>query len=114
MYQMLTGEVPFRGDTPLAVLKMHVEQQVRPIASLNADVPPALVAVVERAMAKEPDDRYSNGAEMAAALREAVPDITPAIVDTIRPPRVDDEQTDADEEGDGTLDGGHTDIDEED
>ena len=72
-YQMLTGELPFSGDTPLAVLRKHVEQQVRPIATLKANIPTRLARVVERAMAKDPVFRYSNADEMAKALREAMP-----------------------------------------
>ena len=60
-YQMLTGEVPFRADTPVAVLRKHVDEQPSPVTALNADVPLALAKVVERAMEKEPRRRYANG-----------------------------------------------------
>ncbi len=77
MYQMLTGDVPHSADTPLAVLKKHVEQTPRPIAEIIDGIRPELIDVVERALAKDPAERFDNGAAMATALREAMPEIVP-------------------------------------
>ncbi len=73
LYQMLSGEVPFTGDTPLTVLRKHVEQQARPISTVRQDTPKALANVVDFAMSKVPADRYLDGAAMAWAIRTAVP-----------------------------------------
>ncbi len=73
LYQMLSGELPFTGNTPLTVLRKHVEQQARPIRTIRNDVPTALANVVDFAMSKEPADRYLDGAAMAWAIRTAVP-----------------------------------------
>ena len=73
IYQMLTGEVPFRGETPLAVLRQHIEEQPRPIRERRRDVPPGVAQVVERAMAKDPERRYQDAGEMAEALRASAP-----------------------------------------
>ncbi|HEU5144906.1 MAG TPA: protein kinase [Dermatophilaceae bacterium] len=72
IYQMLTGEVPFTGDSPVAVAVRHVSEDVPPPSALVPDVPRGLDAVVARATAKQPVDRYASAEEMAAALRESV------------------------------------------
>ena len=73
IYQMLTGEVPFKGETPLAVLRQHIEEQPSPVRERRRDVPRGLTSVVERAMAKDPGRRYQNAGEMAEALRASAP-----------------------------------------
>lgn len=73
LYELLAGVPPFTGDTPVAVAVAHQQAPVPPLASYRADLPPALVAAVERALAKAPADRFADAAEMRAALRAAVP-----------------------------------------
>ncbi|MCH8221910.1 MAG: protein kinase [Chloroflexi bacterium] len=73
MYQMLTGELPFEAPTPLAVIRQHIEQEPRPLGHLRKDIPREVIAIVEKAMSKDPDQRYANGGEFALALRQAVP-----------------------------------------
>jgi len=67
-YQMLTGRVPFQADNSMALLLKHVADHARPIAELRPDAPRALREIVERAMAKSPDDRWPT----AGAFRDAV------------------------------------------
>ena len=69
MYQMLAGEVPFQGTTPMVVLRRHIDEQPRPIRELRRDVPGELAGVVERAMEKDPDDRYQSAGDLAEAIR---------------------------------------------
>jgi eukaryotic-like serine/threonine-protein kinase len=71
LYEMLTGTVPFRGATPVAIAYRHVREDPAPPRLLNPDVPPALEAVCLRAMAKRPDDRYQTAAELRADLQRA-------------------------------------------
>ncbi|MGH2787205.1 MAG: Stk1 family PASTA domain-containing Ser/Thr kinase [Actinomycetota bacterium] len=71
LYEMLTGSVPFTGDSAVAVAMRHVSDEVPPPSSINNDVTPDLDQVVARATAKEPGDRFSSAIEMADALREA-------------------------------------------
>ena len=78
LYQMLAGEVPFTGTTPMVVLNRHVNEQPEPIQERRGDVPGALAAVVARAMEKDPARRFRSAGEMAAATRAAVPSIQPA------------------------------------
>ncbi|MCH8103374.1 MAG: protein kinase, partial [Chloroflexi bacterium] len=69
LYQMLTGELVFDAPTPLAVLRMHIDEAPTPVRELRGDIPPAIAAVVMRALRKDPDDRFQTAAEMAEALQ---------------------------------------------
>jgi serine/threonine-protein kinase len=69
LYEMLTGKVPFPGDTPLAVAYKHVRENAEPPSKLNPDVPAGLDAIVLKALAKNPDNRYEGAAEMREDLQ---------------------------------------------
>ncbi|GAA2488466.1 Stk1 family PASTA domain-containing Ser/Thr kinase [Terrabacter carboxydivorans] len=69
LFQMLTGAVPFEGDTPVAVALRHLDEPVPLPSSRVADLPANLDDVVVRATAKSPADRYPDADAMAAALR---------------------------------------------
>lgn len=71
LYEMLTGHVPFVGDTPVAVAMQHIKATPPPILDFNPDVPPAVVAVVMKALEKSPSKRYQSAREMADALARA-------------------------------------------
>lgn len=71
LYEMLTGRVPFTGDTPVAVAMQHIKVQPLPVKEYNPDVPPAVEAVVMRALEKSPHKRYRSAREMADALARA-------------------------------------------
>ena len=68
-YHCLAGHPPFTGDNPIAIAMQHLSE---PPPDLPADVPPAVRAVVERAMAKNPADRFPTAAAMAEAADRAV------------------------------------------
>ena len=72
LYEMLTGSVPFTGDSAIAVAMRHVSDDVPPPSSLNPDVPPGLDHVVARATAKSPNDRFHSASDMGAALRDSL------------------------------------------
>lgn len=65
LYEMLTGRLPFEGDTPVSVALMHIELKAPGVKETAPDTPEGLVQIVERAMAKQPDDRYQSAGEMA-------------------------------------------------
>ena len=71
LYEMLTGAVPFTGESPVGIAMRHVSEEVPPPSSLAADVPPAVDDVVAKATAKDPKDRFADGRDMAAALAHA-------------------------------------------
>jgi serine/threonine protein kinase len=68
LYEMLTGEPPFVGDTPVAVAYQHVREDPVPPSHRRAGLSPELDAVVLKALAKNPDNRYQTAAEMRADL----------------------------------------------
>jgi hypothetical protein len=70
-YTMLAGRAPFEGDPP-AVLHAQVYERPVPLRALNPALPLAVERVVEVALAKEPEQRYSSGAEFVRALKVAV------------------------------------------
>src|SRR5438445_3556225 len=63
LYEMLTGEVPFRGENQVAVAMKHVREALPDIQSKRPEVSAALAAVIETATAKRPADRYAEAAE---------------------------------------------------
>jgi serine/threonine-protein kinase len=72
IFEMLSGQVPYVAETPTKQLMAHVLEPVPDILQLNPDLAPELAAVVTRALAKEPDERFQTGAELGAAMAAAV------------------------------------------
>jgi tRNA A-37 threonylcarbamoyl transferase component Bud32 len=70
LYEMLTGQVPFRGESPVAVAMCHVREQVPDVQQLRPEVSAATASVVDRAVAKDLDYRYHDAASMVADLEE--------------------------------------------
>ena len=68
LYELLTGEVPFTGETPVEIAMKHLSEVPAPPSDFRPEVPPDLDAVVLRALAKEPADRYQSAAAMDADL----------------------------------------------
>src|SRR6476659_2570120 len=68
LYEILTGEPPFTGDSPVAVAYQHVREDPVPPSARHNDISPELDAVVLKALAKNPDTRYQSAAEMRADL----------------------------------------------
>jgi serine/threonine-protein kinase len=67
-YQMLAGRTPFRAANTPAMLVKHISETPHPVESLRPDVPPALAQAVMRALAKKPEQRWSDAAEFRAAI----------------------------------------------
>jgi eukaryotic-like serine/threonine-protein kinase len=79
LYQLLTGKRPFDGESEFAIIHQIVSQHPALPSSINPQLPAALDAVVERALAKQREDRFASAQEFALALQEAsgqVPDPT--------------------------------------
>ena len=79
LYEALTGQVPFNADSPVAVALKQVSETPRPPSQLNPRIPAALDAIVLKALAKDPANRYQTADEFSAALvaAEADPDVAP-------------------------------------
>lgn len=69
LYEMLTGRLPFTGDSPVSVAMHHVSSPPPPIRQYNAQVPPTLEALVFQAMAKDPAQRPASARDFAQMLR---------------------------------------------
>jgi hypothetical protein len=68
LYEALAGTKPFTGNTPVATAYAIRHDTPAPLASLRPDLPPTLVATVERAMARDPEERFASAGELASAL----------------------------------------------
>jgi len=72
LYELAAGRAPFVGDGPLAIARHHITTRPPPLGELRPGMPPALAAIVHRALEKQPEERFPRAAIMARAL-EAVP-----------------------------------------
>ena len=78
LYQMLTGQRPFIGDSLVALAVKIAKEEPTPIEKLRPDLPAALRRVVERCLAKAPDRRFQTGEELADALGRVLTDLDQA------------------------------------
>ena len=58
IFQMLTGRLPYEGDTPIEVMLKHIQEPPPDLMAVRPDLSPALAEVIRRAMAKQPEERY--------------------------------------------------------
>ncbi len=79
LFEMLAGEPPFRGQNAQAVVMQHITTEARPLRQIRPSVSPAVEAIVMRALAKVPADRFSSAREMVAALRNPEGGTRPSI-----------------------------------
>ncbi len=72
LYSIISGEAPFKADTPFGYLNAHMNFMPRPIHTIRPEIPMAVTQVIERGMAKNPVDRYPTVGQMAEALQLAI------------------------------------------
>ncbi|MBE7467556.1 MAG: hypothetical protein DPW09_14845 [Anaerolineae bacterium] len=72
LYEMVTGVVPYDGDTPFAVIMKHISEPLPLPTRINPNIPESIERVILKAMSKSPEDRYQTAGEMARALRDAI------------------------------------------
>ena len=72
LFEMLTGEVPFKGEGQVAVAMKHVREALPDVQSLRPEVSSALAAVLDRATAKRQEHRYADDAELIADLEDVL------------------------------------------
>ena len=70
LYEMLTGQLPFNGETSVSIALKHLQEEPVPIRQINPSIPPVLEAIVQKAMSKAPADRPSS-TELYADLNQA-------------------------------------------
>ncbi|WP_161974539.1 protein kinase domain-containing protein [Piscinibacter terrae] len=78
LYQMLTGQRPFQGDSLVALAVKIAKEDPQPIEKLRPDVPASLRRVVERCLAKAPDRRFQTGQELSDALTRVLAELDEA------------------------------------
>ncbi len=85
MYEMLTGAPPFDAENPWAVLRQQIETDPDPIGAIRPEVPQWLEAVIFKAVAKDPAQRFQTPAEMLAGLQQET--VTPSVAREAPPRR---------------------------
>ena len=76
LFEMVTGKQPYEADTPMAVAIKHITDPVPHIRQSNPKLPEGMETIIQKAMAKKKDDRFSTAMEMTTALREVSRNIT--------------------------------------
>ena len=79
LFEMLTGKVPYQGKTPYKVLSAHLHQPIPKIHELRPDLPEVMQIVIDKALAKEPADRFATARDLAGTFKLAMrtPNPTP-------------------------------------
>jgi tRNA A-37 threonylcarbamoyl transferase component Bud32 len=72
LYELVTGAVPYDGDTPFAVIMKHIGEPLPLPTKVDPKIPESVERVILKAMSKSPADRYQTAGEMAKALRDAI------------------------------------------
>ncbi len=78
-YEMLTGQSPFAGKSPQQMLAAHVMEKPVPLATRRADIPPSLIALIDRCLEKEPSARPQSATELVTQLQASSTHETPAL-----------------------------------
>jgi eukaryotic-like serine/threonine-protein kinase len=81
LFEMLTGELPYKADTPAAVTMKHITEPPRSPREANPKVPEEIDALTRRLLAKDPADRYGSAAELLEDLQRVREGLPPAFVD---------------------------------
>jgi serine/threonine protein kinase len=85
LYEMLTGQVPYEAETPMAVAIKHITAPLPNPREMNPSIPETVEQVVLKALAKDPSDRYQSVGQMVEALRKAVTE-APVPDEVVAPP----------------------------
>ena len=90
IYEMLAGRVPFTGESPTVIMMKQVQDPPPSILNARPDLPPSVENLIERALAKQPADRFQTAGELSAALSKAADEIgagtsavVPPVADTV-------------------------------
>ena len=84
MYELFGGNAPFGGDSPATIAYQVLNLDPPPLTEIDSEVPEALSAVVARALAKQPERRYTDAGALARALAEALPEALRPVLDAPR------------------------------
>src|SRR5258708_4592245 len=76
LFEMLSGQLPFRAETPYSMMHMHVNEQPPPVREQRAELPPGIDQIISKALAKDPDKRYASAGALAEAFKSALTNTT--------------------------------------
>lgn len=83
LYEMLTGKVPFDADTPVGIAYQHVQSDLPSIEEKRPDLPPSVIDIVKKALAKKPEERFKSAREMELSLSHALDSLQSINVDKV-------------------------------
>ncbi len=72
LYEMVTGVVPFEGESAISVALKHIQEKVTPPGEINSKIPMSIQYIIQRAIEKDLDKRYHDASEMLADLQKAL------------------------------------------
>jgi serine/threonine-protein kinase len=75
LFEMLSGRKPYQSKSIAGLLSAHLHEKIPNICELRPDLPPAIQGVIEKALAKNPTQRYQNADEMVSDLHDVFPNI---------------------------------------
>ena len=78
LYECVTGALPGYGRPPIEVIRMHLDEEIRPPSSINPRVPPAFEQIIMKLLEKDPRDRYPTAAALVQAVADAAGTTAPA------------------------------------
>ncbi len=92
LYEMLAGEVPFVADSPTDVMLKHVQEPPPPILSIRNDLPTEVETIVQRALAKQPVQRFQSATDLSDALKRiGSNNFADVEQETVVSPKIDEE-----------------------
>jgi serine/threonine protein kinase len=75
LFRLLTGKFPFRSPIPVAIITQHLREQPPLVTDIEPSLPPELADVVNKALAKKPEDRYQSAGELAKAVQAVLGEV---------------------------------------
>src|SRR6185436_5809951 len=103
LYEMLSGSVPFTAETPLAIALRHVSEAPQPLREIVPSIPPRVEAIVERALSKNPVDRFTDANELRRELHTTAQELGLEHADTAQNPSIEELRTAGSESPSGRL-----------
>ncbi len=78
LYEMLSGKVPFDADTPVGIAYQHAQAEIPPLVEKRPDLPKSVIDIVNKALAKDPRERFNSASSMEEQLKKAL-ELTPKV-----------------------------------
>jgi len=85
LYEMVTGDLPFKGDSPLDTMHSIAFDEARPVTVIRKNLPPQLHKIISRCLRKRPQDRYANAGELEPALKQLKQELDSGIQSPLAP-----------------------------